>query len=281
LTGYNWANGDPRCCPSIKDEFKIKLVGKKFEKVNENSENNSNNSSTKPNGETERRDTVSAENKAAEVPLTQYKQSLPPSEGLIPVRNKDDKWGYVNSDGKVRIECQYEGVSSFKNDKAVVKISSDEDWQKNYHYIHANGNDLGLFFSQIDGTSCAEASVTISDIGLEQTDFLRNCPDGIRSVNYQGDEGSSGETFYPNVNIEQLIDKLARTDNEFGPIYKKFNGSSLEFKDGDVNISITVNKNAEGIVTSIDFSRNYHSMGTHKTFKPKEIGVMVSEHSGA
>lgn len=215
-----------------------------------------------------------------ENPLTQYKQSLPPSEGYIAVLNKDGKWGYVNNDGKVRIECHYEGVSSFKNGKAVVKISSEEDWQTTYHYIDANGNDLGLFFRQIDGTSCDEATVAISDI-LVQTDFLRNCPDGVMSVYYEGDEGSSGVTFYPNVNIEQLIAKLAKTDNEFGPFYKKFDGSSLEFKDGDFNMYITVNKDAEGIVTSINFSRNYHSMGAHKTFTPKGTGVMVSEGTGA
>ena len=280
LRGIDWANGDPVCCPSIKDEFKIKLVVGKFEKVNENSDENSINSLTKSNGETEQRDTVSAENKADENPLTQYKQSLPPSEGYIAVLNNDGKWGYVYEDGKVLIECQYEGVSSFKNGKAVVKIASDVDWQTKYRYIDANGNDLGLFFSQIDGTSCDEATVAISDI-LVQTDFLRNCSDGVMSVYYQGDEGSGGETFYPNINIEQLIAKLARTDTEFGPVYKKFDGNSLEFKDGDFNIYITVNKNSEGIVTSINFSRNYHSMGSHKIFTPKGTGVMVSEGSGA
>jgi uncharacterized protein (TIGR02145 family) len=248
--------------------------------LRDNSPVNSIDSLNKPSGETEQRDTASAENKADENPLTQYKQSLPPSEGYIAVLNNDGKWGFVYEDGKVLIECQYEGVSSFKNGKAVVKKSSDEDWQTKYHYIDANGNDLGLFFSQIDGTSCAEATVAISDV-LVQTDFLKNCPDGVMSVYYQGDEGSGGETFYPNINIEQLIAKLANTDTEFGPIYKKFDGSSLEFKDGDFNIYITVNKNADGIVTSVNFSKNYHSMGSHKTFTPKGTGVMVSEGTGA
>jgi len=36
LIGYNWTENDPMCCPSIKDEFKIKLVGETFVKVVEN-----------------------------------------------------------------------------------------------------------------------------------------------------------------------------------------------------------------------------------------------------
>jgi hypothetical protein len=39
LTGRSWTNSDPMCCPSIVKNFKVKLVGKTFEIVNENSEN--------------------------------------------------------------------------------------------------------------------------------------------------------------------------------------------------------------------------------------------------
>jgi hypothetical protein len=38
LTGKAWTNNDPMCCPSIIKDFKVKLVGKKFEIVNENIE---------------------------------------------------------------------------------------------------------------------------------------------------------------------------------------------------------------------------------------------------
>jgi hypothetical protein len=88
---------------------------------------------------------------------------------------------------------------------------------------------------------------------------------------------SSGETFYPNVNIEQLIANLAKTDNEFAPIYKKFDGNSVEYNDGDYKISITVNKNAEGIITSVSFSRSSDLGDSHRTFEQKETGVRVAD----
>lgn len=234
----------------------------------------------KPNGEIEQTDTV--ENKADENLLTQYLENLPPSEGLTPVRNSDNKWGYINEKGELVVECQFEGAGSFKNGKVVVKISSDEDWQKNYHYIDSIGNDHGLFFSQIDGTNCAEASVVISDIAGEQkwTHFLLNCPDGVRSIEYQGWEWSSSKTFYPNVTIEQHIAKQDTTDEEFGSIYKKFDGNSVEYKDGDYNISITVNKNSEGIITSVTFSKRDDFHSNTITFELKENGVEVSSSFG-
>jgi len=39
LTGKAWTNSDPMCCPSIVKNFKVKLVEKTFEIVDENSEN--------------------------------------------------------------------------------------------------------------------------------------------------------------------------------------------------------------------------------------------------
>jgi archaellum component FlaC len=194
------------------------------------------------------------------------------------VRNNDNKWGYINEKGELAIECQYEGVSSFENDKAVVKSSDDEDWQKNYRFIDSKGNDLGLFYGQIDGTSCSSATVVKSHIDGEQYSehHLSNCPDGVRSVEYMGYNYSGGETYYPNVNIEQLVAKLAKTDNDFGPIYKKFDGNSLEFKDGDINISITVNKNTEGIITSVSFSKS-SSFVSSRTFQQTETGVWVAD----
>jgi hypothetical protein len=38
LRGIDWTKDDPMCCPSIKENFKVKLVGETFEVVNENTQ---------------------------------------------------------------------------------------------------------------------------------------------------------------------------------------------------------------------------------------------------
>lgn len=66
------------------------------------------------------------------VPL-KYDEIGWPSEGLVKVRI-DNKWGFINKEGKEVIPLQYNSVLSFSNDKARVSIDGE-----NYFYIDKTG----------------------------------------------------------------------------------------------------------------------------------------------
>jgi len=228
-------------------------------------------------------DILTSSGETRQILPTEYTEILPSSEGLIPVKNKDGSWGFVNLKGEFAVECKYTGVSKFDRGKAVVLISGEDDWRKAYRYIDNKGKELGLFFDKISGKECIDLRLTISsELGERLSEHeLSNCPNGVMSVNYQGWEWSSGKTFYPNVSIEQLIVQLANTNDEFANIYKKFNGNATEYNDGDYTISITIEKDNDGKITSVNFNRDSDYEGSSRKFDRKETGVMISKSHGS
>ncbi len=52
-----------------------------------------------------------------------YENTGIPSEGLIPVQ-KLRKWGFVDYNGRLKVPCNYQGVSPFKNNLSIVKSES-------------------------------------------------------------------------------------------------------------------------------------------------------------
>jgi hypothetical protein len=42
------------------------------------------------------------------------------SEGLAAVKNTDDKWGYINKDGKLVIPCQWDNAAMCRGGKVWV-----------------------------------------------------------------------------------------------------------------------------------------------------------------
>ena len=69
-----------------------------------------------------------------DVTITQLDASIvnakaPESAGCIAVQNKDGKWGFIDHNGKIIIDYQYEDAFSFSNGVAAVKVGSV------WHYI--------------------------------------------------------------------------------------------------------------------------------------------------
>jgi hypothetical protein len=147
-------------------------------------------------------DMLTISGKTKEILPPEYTEILSASEGLIPVKNKEDSWGFVNMNGEWVIDCKYNGVSKFENGRAVVKIPGDTAWRKAYYIIDNKGNEQGLFFDKIEGNNCVEARLTMSDeSGEKYSEYsLSNCPDGVMSEHYSGWEWSSGKAFYPGGN---------------------------------------------------------------------------------
>ena len=58
--------------------------------------------------------------------------------GLSYVVDKNDKYGYINEEGKEVVACKYDKVSSFENGLAVVKIKTGE-----YDYKHGLMDSTG------------------------------------------------------------------------------------------------------------------------------------------
>ena len=60
------------------------------------------------------------------------------SEKLFPV-SENGKWGYVNEQGKMVIEPQFQRASSFKNDCAAVVVIDNKGYKNLYGYIDKTG----------------------------------------------------------------------------------------------------------------------------------------------
>ncbi|WP_395054948.1 WG repeat-containing protein [Flavobacterium sp.] len=52
----------------------------------------------------------------------QFKEVLNFTENKCAVKNKDDKWGFIDTDGKITINCQFDDARSFENNTAVVYL---------------------------------------------------------------------------------------------------------------------------------------------------------------
>lgn len=209
----------------------------------------------------------------------EYTEILAPSEGLIPVKNREDEWGFVNLKGEPVVDCKYVGVSKFENGKAVVR--NEEEWRKAYRYIDTVGNDLGLFFDKIVGNDCIEARLTISDESGERnsTHYLSNCPDGVISVLYQGWESSSGKAFYPDARIEDVITRSADKHPDFSDMLKKFDGSTLEYTKDEYTFKVDVVQGG-GSILKVSFSKSSDMGGGSIQFDVIDNGVMVNTSSG-
>lgn len=83
-------------------------------------------------------------------------------EYLAPFMNSDSKWGYINQDGEVVIECKYDSASEFDKDGyAVVGMETDSDASE-YYTIYGLINSKGEEIIQPDysyiNTSISEIS---------------------------------------------------------------------------------------------------------------------------
>lgn len=67
-------------------------------------------------------------------------------EYLAPFMNSDSKWGYINQDGEVVIECKYDSASEFDKDGyAVVGMETDSDASEYYTIfglINSKGEEI-------------------------------------------------------------------------------------------------------------------------------------------
>lgn len=67
-------------------------------------------------------------------------------EYLAPFMNSDSKWGYINQDGEVVIECKYDSASEFDKDGyAVVGMETDSDASEYYMIfglINSKGEEI-------------------------------------------------------------------------------------------------------------------------------------------
>lgn len=60
------------------------------------------------------------------------------SKNLFPV-SENDKWGYVDEQGMMIIEPQFQMASDFKNDRAVVVVIDKNGYKNKYGYIDKSG----------------------------------------------------------------------------------------------------------------------------------------------
>ena len=65
-----------------------------------------------------------------------YDEAMSFSSGLAAVK-KDDKWGFIGTDGKVAIDLKYDAVSSFSD--GLAKVEKGGKWG----YINSKGNIVG------------------------------------------------------------------------------------------------------------------------------------------
>ncbi|HUX97520.1 MAG TPA: WG repeat-containing protein [Bacteroidales bacterium] len=225
------------------------------------------------------KDMLTISRKTREILPSEYTEILLPSEGLIPVKNREDAWGFVNLKGELVVDCKFLGVSEFENGKAVVR--DEEEWRKAYHYIDTTGNDLGLFFDKIYGNDCIEARLTISNESGERfsEQNLSNCPDGVISVHYQGWEWSSGEAYYPGARLEDVIARSADNYPDFSYMLKKFDGSSLEYTKDEYTFKVDVVQGG-GSILNVSFSKSSDMGGGSIEFEVRDNGVMVSTSYG-
>lgn len=62
-------------------------------------------------------------NKSGQVKINpQFTETDDFNEGICAVRNKDGKWGYIDTDGSLTINYQFDEAQSFKNGKAIVEL---------------------------------------------------------------------------------------------------------------------------------------------------------------
>lgn len=221
--------------------------------------------------------------KTKEVLPIEYSEILLPSEGLIPIKNRDSAWGIINYKGEFIVNCKYKGISKFENGKAVVQILGEEDWRKTYQNIDANGKELGLFFDKIEGSDCVEARLTVSSESGEKFSehSLRNCPNGVMSVHYKCWEWSSGEAYYPGAKLEDVITLSAEKYPDFSGMLKKFDGNSVEYIPLDeCTFSVKVTKASDGSVKDVFFTLGECGTFGSIRFEVKDYGVMVSTTVG-
>ena len=84
-------------------------------------------------------------------------------EYLAPFMNSDSKWGYINQDGEVVIECKYDEARGFDKDGyAIVGMETDSDASE-YYTIYGLINTKGEEIIPLD-YSCINCSIgAISD----------------------------------------------------------------------------------------------------------------------
>jgi hypothetical protein len=172
-----------------------------------------------------------------------------------------------------------------------VKISSDADWQKNYHYIDTNGNDLGSFFEKKSGNDTIRSEIVLSTSAEQyfQRVILGNYPGGVM---YCGNFGSSGGhkieesyTFYPEVSFEKIIAAYASLKSDYSAMIKKFEDNPLEYTKGDIEYTESgtkfltrVQKDANGKISLIRFFKtDLDDFGEKLFFEVKDNGVMVEK----
>ncbi len=66
------------------------------------------------------------------------------SDGMLLVATEDDKYGYVNTSGKVVIEPKYDMAASFSDGYAVAYVRGDENTDDKYYIIDKKGNETAL-----------------------------------------------------------------------------------------------------------------------------------------
>ena len=54
------------------------------------------------------------------VPLGNYKNIMPFSDGMARVSNEDEMWGYINDKGEVIYDCIFDDAEDFNNGTAKV-----------------------------------------------------------------------------------------------------------------------------------------------------------------
>ncbi|WP_419508263.1 WG repeat-containing protein [Blautia sp.] len=92
------------------------------------------------NSESVQQDKSSQEDESAET--DEAAESIS-GEYLAPFMNSDSKWGYINQDGEVVIECKYDSASGFDKDGyAVVGMETDSDASE-YYTIYGLINSKG------------------------------------------------------------------------------------------------------------------------------------------
>ncbi len=224
-------------------------------------------------------DMLTSSNKTEQVLPAEYTEILTASEGLIPVKNKDGAWGFVNLKGKLVVECKYTGVSKFDKGKAVFQVQGENDWRKAYRYIDTKGKELGLFFDKISGKDCIESNVIESSTSSRN---LKNCPNGDMYRQTSGETWGGSDTFYTNASLEDIIAKYAKMESEYSAMIKKVDAidNNMEYTEDGYTFSISIERLDNNTMEKVICAKNSDMNGGSIEFEVDGTGVMVKEFYG-
>ncbi|WP_411823589.1 WG repeat-containing protein [Leptospira sp. 'Mane'] len=217
-------------------------------------------------------------------------QDLYVNDGFFPVNCGKEGWGFMDQNGKFKIPCSFDRVSSFSEGMAVVGQKETEDSKFSYGYVNGKG-DLSIPYKYTYAGSFRNGLALVSEVSKEGDtlgkfyyinklgvqaipetfSYAKDFSEGFAFVSYTVMENGY-ETSY-----NKFIDPAGRDIFKLGGSM----GYACNFKNGFAGVNLFIPLKEEDIKEDMDFSKMGTSYGVFIDLKGKQASVKFPDQSFA